>query len=426
MAISVFNRFILNVYNLAWMIVLPGLLISNRLRRSWRQRLIWKEDIQPVDLWIQAASGGEAYLALEIIKKLQMSATVMITSGTDQGLSILRDGIEHLPESKNSLHIKTAYFPFDAPWLMKHVINIWQPKLLVILETELWPGLMAACNEKKIPILIINGRLSKKSLPAYLKLKTFWRQARPEKIYAISPDDACRFKHLFGNNRVETMNNIKFDRINFTPNLTTDPGPVLPIIPTDSPFIVLGSVRKEEEKDILKIIVKTLSLQPETVIGLFPRHMHRIKSWKHILNSAGVRWILRSRHDHPSRPGTVVLWDIFGELNKAYATANAVFVGGSLRPCGGQNFIEPLNYGVIPCVGPFLDNFTWVGEKIFSHKLAFRITNRHELVKTLLTHLETPRDRQKIIERAKTYVTERQGGTDQACQAIMNYMSKAP
>ncbi len=376
-------------------------------------------DLNPVDLWIQGASGGEAYLALEIVTSLssQGERKILLTSGTVQGLSILKQG-----RFKTTGSVETAYFPFDIPHLMIHGLEYRRPKLVVLLETELWPGLMAACHKKDVPVIIVNGRMSERSLKGYLIFKSFWKEFGPERIYAISPDDAHRFGILFGPERVEEMNNIKFDRMDFGVDYRSNSTPLESIVPFHVPFLVLGSVRKEEERDIERVIEVVSSTLPGIVIGLFPRHMHRVGWWRQTLERIGIRWTLRSELQGPVSPGTTILWDRFGELNFAYAIARAVFVGGSLKPCGGQNFLEPLGHGVVPCVGPFLDNFRWVGEDIFQRGLALRVNSRKELARALLTNLVNPQPRDDVVARAEKYVQERRGGTAQACQLITTYV----
>ncbi len=420
---NILNRLVLEFYGLAWAGIVPLLSVSPRIRQGIHQRLFIKCCKQPFDLWIQASSAGEAYLALELITQLSLSGSLsaIITSCTSQGLSVLKDGIGKLSDAGDMF--ETSCLPFDVPWLMQHVLEIWRPRLVVLLETELWPGMMAACRKTGIPVVILNGRLSKRSLNAYMKLQSFWKEVCPERICAISLSDAKRFARLFGMNSVEIMHNIKFDRVAITSCLCTRDSSVLPLIPRDLPFMVMGSVRKEEEKDIAWVIKKILSVEPDIVTGLFPRHIHRIKVWKQMLDRLGVKWVLRSLQSKPVDRGTVILWDTFGELNMAYSLAQAVFVGGSLRPCGGQNFLEPLSNGVVPCIGPFFDNFAWVGEDIFQNNLVIRVNNRNELFQILLEKLTLPLDRYAIMDSVASYIKERQGGTLQACQTILDTLN---
>lgn len=428
MSFNLKTRLGLGLYNLAWKVVLPGLKVSPRLREGWDERLFRNptEGEEPIDVWFQAASVGEAYLAVEIVKNLSSisDGNVLITSGTKQGLDITKEEIGKFKKSIKSFNIKTSYFPFDKPSLMIKALNHWQPKLLILLETEIWPGLLAACRSKKIPVLILNGRLSERSLKGYLKFKSFLNQIKPEKIYAVSSIYADRYREIFGEERVDIMNNIKFDRIRLQRSDSINVNPLEKMIPPDIPFLVLGSIRKEEEADIQKVISKASLAFPEVVIGLFPRHHHRVKSWGRALDKSGMKWVLRSRIKGSVPPGTTILWDLFGELLFAYDLAQAVFVGGSLKPCGGQNFLEPLGKGLVPCIGPYWDNFSWVGQEIISLGLVKKVADWKELRDVLGKDLKSGESKTSVLKRMEDYVRERMGGTTQACEIIERNLRK--
>ncbi len=407
------------LYGVTWRAVTPLLRVSPRLREGYEERLLKRGPRNHVDVWIQAASVGEAFLALEIVSGFGPDdmPRVLITTNTSQGAHILEEGLDQLGGMKKAL-VETAYFPFDAPSLMQAALKIWRPALMVLLETEFWPGLMAACKRRKVPLLVLNGRLSQRSFKAYSRFRGFLHRLGPERIYAISPADGQRFSSLFGENRVRLMHNIKFDRMNFD---SMDPAAsdyLRKIIPERVPFLVLGSVRREEEKDVMHTVEGVFSKVPGTIAALFPRHSSRIEPWKGRFSDAGLNWALRSRVENPVSPGTVLLWDTFGELSSAYAVAHAAFVGGTLRPCGGQNFLEAIAQGVRPCIGPYWNNFSWVGREILKTGLVREVNDWRELVDVLVKDIESPGERDAIIRRAGVYIKRRKGGTETACRAI--------
>ena len=123
--------------------------------------------------------------------------------------------------------------------------------------------------------------------------------------------------------------------------------------------------------------------------------------------------------EKPLDNGTIVLWDTFGELNLAYALAKAVFVGGSLAPLGGQNFLEPMIFGITPVIGPFWENFTWVGEDIFKQGLAIKADNWQSVVSELADQLQGPIPDEQHQKAAICYITDRKGGTAKSCGIIM-------
>ena len=189
--------------------------------------------------------------------------------------------------------------------------------------------------------------------------------------------------------------------------------------------MVFGSVRKEEEPLVEKIILDILKRKPETVIGLFPRHMHRIKYWSDALDRMNIKWALRTNTVERAEKGSVILWDTFGELINAYRYADAAFLGGSLAPLGGQNFLEALNCGVIPVTGPFWDNFSWVGSEIVNEGL-LRVAEDWQGVSDALIEImeNPPLSREKVISEAGKYMKSRQGGAAFACKVIEDLLEK--
>jgi 3-deoxy-D-manno-octulosonic-acid transferase len=289
---------------------------------------------------------------------------------------------------------------------------------MVLLESEMWPGLLAALKKSGCKTLIVNGRIRSKSLSRYLKWPALWRAITPHKILAISEDDARRFADLFGKEHVAVMPNIKFDRFDSRDTHTLKQNPLDKILPDGIPFIVLGSIRQEEELLLEKIIKGICQKKSGLIIGLFPRHLHRIDFWQATLDTLGLTWVLRSRINQNLNDGTVILWDTFGELSEAYALAHAAFVGGSLAPLGGQNFLEPLTHGVVPVIGPSWENFAWVGPQIVKAGLVRVAQDWKGVVELLLSDVNRPLDLDSVRRKALKYIQDRQGGTSQAAALI--------
>jgi len=405
--------FIMTIYEIMWMLALPALIFIPKLKAQWKERLLIKStEKRHFDIWIHAASVGECYILLDVASHLErLGLKIVATTNTEQGKEILSNG--------NIENLYARYLPFDFAPVLKKAISVWNPKLVVLIETELWPALLYTCKKRNIPVLIINGRLSEKSFTAYRKLKRLWRKISPAMIYAISEDDAQRYREIFGEKRVALMNNIKFDRI----KLGDAKSSIKSIIPKEKKIIVLGSVRKEEENDLLWVIQLILRAYPDCIIALFPRHMDRIEWWKNALREKGLNYKLRSEIKDSSWKADVLLWDKIGELSSAYAVADSVFVGGSLKPCGGQNFLEPLAFGVTPCVGPFIENFKWVGRYLFDEGLVIMVKDKKELARCLIQNAIGETDREGIKKRFQAFLASKKGGTKTAVSAILNFLN---
>ena len=410
-------------YSLGWSLAIPLLRRNQRLREGFVQRM-FRVKPQRGDLWIQAASVGESLLAWELVKHLQPpeSIRVLMTSNTSQGMDVLEKARRWTKRNNTHVTVETAYFPFDQPKIMQRALTAVRPRVMLLLESELWPGLMAACKKQGVKMLVVNGRINPKSLKRYMIWPSLWRDLRPDGILAISKDDASRFGELFGNDIVETMPNIKFDRVNEKGLTDGRVNPLTSVIGPDERLVVLGSVRQEEERDIARLIGDLMTKEPGLIIGLFPRHMHRLEPWRKILGGLNLPWLLRSDISGQVNNGTVVLWDTMGELSPAYELARAAFVGGSLAPVGGQNFLEPLTSGLKPVIGPYWSNFFWVGREIIDQKLVTQVNNWRQASDILLQKTAQPLQREQTRTAVIDYVRSRQGGTVQACETILNFL----
>lgn len=456
---SLGNSLLLGVYSGLWRIAKPVLRRSGRLREGFAQRLApggWPAEpaarqgasslAPPLRIWIQAASGGEAWLAHSLVPALARACAAhgrltgrplsfLCTTCTRQGMDVLEklaeENLQDGPPAPLSGDtpfgeepfgcasmsggseprplILPRYFPLDDPKLMRKALRQARPDLIALLETELWPGFLAAAKEQRVPVLVLNGRMTGKSFSFYRYMVSFWREHAPRRILAVSDNDAERFRRLFAlSERVGVMPNMKFDKAvrdlaavqdRFSGQRESGRGADIPCprgragIPEDSLLAVLASVREQEE-DMLLPVIRKLHGRPvagrPVVVAVAPRHPHRTAIWKEKLAAAGFAVAARSEHAPGEETGVapVRLWDTFGELQELYGMADAVFVGGSLAPLGGQNFLEPLAEGLTPLVGPHLDNFAWVGEEIFSRKLVKKVENADVLAERMGEELE--------------------------------------
>jgi 3-deoxy-D-manno-octulosonic-acid transferase len=420
MSINLGHKTAFRFYNFSWGIALPWLRLHPRLSEGYRQRVLKGKLPGGADLWIQAASAGESYLALEILKILRVKQPiqVLLTSNTRQGIDILNHALPELGGDRNQIRPTVHYFPFDKPTIMTAAVARIRPKLVVLLETEIWPGLLRALKAQGCKSMIVNGRMTEKSLQRYCLWPSIWRTLRPDKVLTISEADADRFGRLFGQDGIEVMLNIKFDRMYRSNPADDDHINIESILPADFPFLVFASVRHEEESRITSMVREIVLNRPQTVIGLFPRHLQRLNYWQDALNRLGMRWLLRSAVSSPVPAGTVILWDTFGELMAAYRLALSAFVGGSLAPLGGQNFLEALVSGVVPVIGPSWENFAWVGQEIVDAGLLKVAGDWRQAAALILKGMDAPRSRAEVIEAAHQFLKTRQGGTDQACRHI--------
>ena len=408
----------LKTYGLLWKAARPYLARHKRLKEGFGQRLVPADWARPAELWIQAASGGEAYLAWTLLRHLAkdlekgLSAPgMLLTTCTRQGHEVLSKAAHWFAGATGQPAPQVAFFPLDEPRIMRRALALAAPRAVLLLETELWPGLLQACREASVPVLTGNGRLTAKSLHHYkLMPHTWWEYLAPQLILAVSEADAARFADLFDQERVEHMPNLKFENML---DAAAPPVNLEHFFPqkSDAPVILFASTRKAEIKPVAETLARVQRALPQAVLVLAPRHLHHTPLWQKALAGPGGEIKLRSTSGGAFNPGDVVIWDAFGELNGLYARADAVFVGGSLAPLGGQNFLEPLAQGVAPVIGPSWDNFAWAADLVAPQGMVTVADNPAEAAQFLVQQAATPQDRAAVRKAFRNAVLRHQGGS---------------
>ena len=428
----------LGEYGLLWRMARPVLARHKRLRDDFFMRKVpdaWKPD-RPVDIWIQAASGGESLLTRQLLGELHTLAgnhdvqnplRILCTSCTRQGLDVLNAARKHAETAWPNLAVTVRVFPLDEPAIIRRAVEFASPKAVVLLETELWPGLMTACAEREVPILMVNGRMTEKSFSGYRWFRPLWKQVAPVRVLAMADADAARFAALFGKDPVSVMPNMKFDAVPLASPSPDPESPVRKILPPEASMVLLASVREEEETLLVPVLEYLREHSPHAVVTVAPRHMERVSTWEALL--AGVfgpqntlRYSVLATTGGHAMPGQTLLWDGFGQLLALYARANSVFVGGSLAPLGGQNFLEAAGQGRVPVIGPYWKNFAWVGEEFFSAGLGKQVDSAGALGPALAASLENPADPETVRLKMTAYIAPRRGGSRMAAEAVWEVM----
>lgn len=412
----------LGLYSALWYAAMPLALCSQRLRSGLWPRIRSRPEPRETDIWIQAASAGECTLVQTLLQSWPQDEPIscLATTNTPQGMQVLAG-----TTPPRHMIFTPAYAPLDTGPRVRKALNAFRPRVVVLLETELWPNLLTACTRRGIPVLLINARMTPKSLSWYTRVRELGPRIQPQRILAVDQDQACRYSYIFGSQAVDTMRNIKFDRWSGVQEpLPYVQNPLSELFKAQSRLVVYGSIRREEEPYLVPVIARMASLHPRSIQAVFPRHMHRIPAWKKALQETGLSWKLRSHIQDSVPQGTIILWDTMGELEPAYAMARAVFIGGSLAPKGGQNFLESLAQGVVPCIGPWWSNFSWVGPEIVDQGLLTQVSGPEDLVQALSHDLRSPQSREKVFQRFAQYLRQRQGGVHDALSAIRRELGK--
>lgn len=365
--------------------------IRTRDSRYFYQRLGFRQrDHLPEPIWIHAASVGEVIAAEPLIhglKKRFPQTSVVVTTGTPAGGEIAR-----LRLSKIAEH---AYLPIDFPGSVKRFLRQLKPACALIMETELWFNLYSTCSAMDISVLIINGRLSSRTLNArhWLRRLHAATLARVDAILARSVTDGEGFVALGAPpDRVKVIGNIKFAAT--SPETSTDP-----VI--SRPYVLMASTHDDEELRLLKL---WKAHRRQHLLVIAPRHPDRLGDILKQLQPLSEHIAVRSRSDQINSRTEVYIVDTVGELGAFMANADLVFMGGSLVPRGGHNVLEPARLGKAIIFGPYMDNFLDESESLLANQAAVRIADDEALKCCLTRLLESQHDRDELGRRAKSLV----------------------
>jgi 3-deoxy-D-manno-octulosonic-acid transferase len=387
------------------------------LERLGRVRPLRDREDRPL-IWIHAVSVGEVLAVTRLVKTLDAAlpeyfVAISTTTRTGQALARERFGPN-----------RVFYCPLDLPWAVRRYLNVLQPRLLVLAETEFWPNLLNGCFRRGITVAVVNARISDRSWPRYRLMRSFFRPllGRIAGVLAQSEIDAGRLKAIGCQpDRVTVAGNLKFD---VRATQEADATRQLKALAPNLKLIVAGSTLEGEESALLQAWPQILASEPQLAMILAPRHPERFDAVATLLNNSGVPWVNRSAwNSNPDaspvqlQPGTIVLLDTIGELASVYSLAAVAFVGGSLFPTGGHNPLEPTQFGVPIVIGPHYANFRAITEELLAHD-ALRIAAKDNLAATLIELLRDSSTATGMGERARQ-VFNQQGGATERCVAAL-------
>lgn len=307
-------------------------------------------------IWVQASSVGEVGVAMPFIRELVTrfsDISLLLTVSTPQGMAMAKKMASGIPE------VTILYYPWDLRWAVKNALKRWRPHYFVPIETEIWPNFIFSVREAGARVIVVNGRISDKSFPRYMRLKLFIKgiMERIDLVLSISEKDADRFCALgVPLKRIKTTGNIKMD-IALDNDLIKKRDQFrkfLGISHRETIFIA-GSTRPGEEEIILKAVD---GLDMRLIIA--PRHMDRVGEVVDLSKRQGKRVELFSSFLKDKKEN--FLWDILvvdtiGHLISLYGLSQIAFTGGSLKDYGGQNMLEPAIWGIPVIFGPYTQNF---------------------------------------------------------------------
>lgn len=374
--------------------------------------------MQPgVAIWVHGASVGEIRAAAPLVQALHRGypeRPILVTTFTATG----RRHARQLFGDK----VMVSLLPFDLPFFVNRWLNCTKPAVAVIMETEIWPNLYAACAKRGVPLLLVSARMSERAFSSYSgwKFRGITRGAlrKATAIAVQTPADRERFRALGADEkRLSIMGNLKFD-IAVTEDTLASGRALREKLFGSSKVLVAGSTREGEEPLLLETFRRLLQGQPNSVLVLAPRHPDRANAVAAIISAAGFGFRRRSGGDAPLKAGEVLLVDVLGQLMKFFAAGDVAFVGGTLVPVGGHNLLEPAALGLPVLVGPYLDNVKDVAEMMHEAGALTVVQDPQALATAAAWLLGNPATRKSIGDVAREKVQENRGALDRALALV--------
>ncbi|TDN48512.1 3-deoxy-D-manno-octulosonic-acid transferase [Buttiauxella sp. JUb87] len=389
-------------------------------RKRWAERYGYcRGKVVPDGILLHSVSVGETLAAIPLVRALRhryptipITVTTMTPTGSERALSAFGQNVHHV------------YLPYDLPCAMKRFFNTVRPKLVIVMETELWPNMINELHQRKIPLVIANARLSARSAKGYKKLGNFTRRlmSKITLIAAQNEEDGGRFIELgLKRSQLTVTGSLKFD-ISVTPELAARAITLRRQWAPHRKVWIATSTHDGEESIILDAHRQLLAKFPDLLLILVPRHPERFKDARDMAQKAGFSYIMRSSGEKPSNSTQVVIGDTMGELMMLYGIADLAFVGGSLVERGGHNPLEPSAHAIPVLMGPHTFNFKDICAKLQSADGLITVTDAASLVNEITTLLTDEDYRLYYGRHAVEVLHQNQGALQRLLQLLQPYL----
>lgn len=373
----------------------------------------------PQVFWIHAVSVGETRAALPLgraLKKAFPECRLVVSNVTETGHAIACAA----PEADLCL-----YFPFDLSLVVRSVFRKIRPSMVIIVETEIWPNFVRIAKQRGIPVLLANGRISDRSYPRYRMVRSLLRPILG--MFAgfcmQSKEGAARIRALgAAPSKISVTGNLKFDM----QASGSDPEAMTVLkakyhLPEEHLVWVAGSTHGGEEEQVLEAFQALRQKHRDMNLVLVPRHPERCRNVCEVLARCGVPYVLRTALDtldRPLAPGELLLVDTIGEMLPLYATADLVFVGGSLVPVGGHNILEASLMKRPVLFGPHMQNFREIAALVTKAGGGVCVNDGQGLAKEAGRLLDDPALRESMGNRGYALVEENAGATQTTIEVV--------
>ena len=364
-------------------------------------------------IMFHAVSVGEVLSLEKLLKKTKEqfpNYKLVLTTGTKTGQELAHKKYYEIVDF-------ITYFPFDISFAINNFLNKINPSIVLIAETELWPNFAIQCKKRNIPLLIINGRISDKSLGSYKNLKLFFSPILNlySKIYTQSELDKERFIEIGTSfEKVEVMKNLKFD-IDKTPS-------DIDLKKGENKVLIAGSTHSGENEILISAFHKLKQSHKNLKFIIAPRHLERVKEIEQILSNYNYSYGYRSENNDFTNFDIIIL-DTLGELKKAYAFSDIAFIGGSFNKTGGHNPLEATVYDIPTITGPSIKNFRDIYSILTKAGASVLVNNQSELEQTLDKFLSDSEFYNNTKENCKNIFQDQQGALEFVIDKIKSILN---
>jgi len=422
------------IYLLALIAISPKILyrviMQNRYRQGWSERLgkIHRNFPDKKCIWIHAVSLGEVNATKTIITELKKHLPefeIVLSATTDTGI-----------ERAHSLYageLKVFYFPLDFSSVIDRSFENIRPDICLLMELEVWPNFTSKAHQLKIPVVVVNGRISDRSFPKYNLIKPFVKPIfeKVSLFLAQSEEYAERFISLGGKRKATIITgSLKYDTAQTTEKVEGADRLAEQLNITDKHLLVAGGTGPKEEKIILDVFKKLKKQDSFSDLRLVivPRKPERFDEVADLIKKSGFELIrysrIKSGDQKAANQDAVILGDTMGDLRKFYSLATVVFVGRTLVPMGGSDMIESAAMGKCTIFGPHTFNFKQTVQALLQAQGAIKVKNESQLCLAVQKCLDEPQFAQKIARNGQKVIKENQGATQKTISAVIGLLKR--
>lgn len=424
---TLLQRISLAAYSFAMYVLTPLTLIHLVFRgvnqrdyfRRWSERFaMYREPAKAPCLWLHAVSVGEVNALAPLLKRLWArypDADLLITTTTPTGSARV--------QSLFGAKVQHVYLPYDTPGAVNYFLNYFQPRIAIIMETEIWPNLFSDIGKRGIPLLIINARLSERSMRGYRAISSLIAAAMQSvtQVAAQSQADLSRYQKIgVRSNQGQVTGNLKFDVE--LPDDLREQAKRWRTAWGERPVWIAASTHPEEEAIVIAAHRKVREQYPNALLLWAPRHPERFDPVIALATAEQCRTTHRTGHRQPASDSDVFIINTLGDLLAFYACADVAFVGGSFQAVGGHNLLEPASLGVPSVVGPHTFNFVDITRLLLEVGAVQQLARADELPDAIMRCLGDKKLARQCGEAGRKRIERERGALDRTLQLIEHYL----